>query len=119
MDVWLLSADYFFSSQLQGNLQRLGHRLNQIDSGDKLLEKITTGGPECVVLIDLSLPKMDFEIVSQMRAAASPPKAIVAFGPHVAEDKLKSAEAAGCDQVLTRGQAHRELGTVVQYYADA
>ena len=116
MNIWLLSTDYFFSSQLQGDLQRLGVVLHQVATSDLLLEKVKANDAESFVLIDLTLPELSFEIVSQLKTIDRPPKAIIAYGPHVAEGKLAAAKAAGCDQVLTRGQAHREMPTVLGKY---
>lgn len=119
MEVWLLSADYFFSSQLQGDVQKLGLQMQQVNNGASLVEKVAASENESVVVIDLTLPELNFDVVSQLRSSPKPPKAVIAFGPHVAEGKLQAANNAGCDQVLTRGQAHRELGAVLQSYVGA
>jgi CheY-like chemotaxis protein len=61
--------------------------------------------PESLVLIDLSISNLDPRtLVAQLKAIAMPPRAIIAYGPHVHEERLAEAAAAGCDEVLTRGQ---------------
>ena len=77
------------------------------------------GGPYDVIVVDLQTagrgdrfhPGDEFG-----RAAAQAhlrPAKIVAFGPHVAIDRLAEAQAAGADLVVTRGEALQSLPAVV------
>ncbi len=113
MVVLLLSKDYLFSSQLTGDVQRAEISLQQVASIERLEEEVQETAGDFAVVIDLSDFELDADLVNRLRAAARPPKAILAYGPHVATGKLTSAAQAGCDHVLTRGQAHRELGTLL------
>ena len=38
---------------------------------------------------------------------------VLAYAPHVHEQKLDQARQAGCDQVLTRGEIHRRIGEIL------
>jgi CheY-like chemotaxis protein len=69
-------------------------------------------GPFDLVLVDLqALPGDAAVIVARTRAAldktaarpAGPPK-LVAFGPHVARQRLDDAVAAGADDAVSRGE---------------
>lgn len=111
--LWLLSNDYFFSSQLKGDVQRLGLALQQIATADGLLEQLGDNSEDSLVLIDLTLGSLDLEVISKLKTLSPPPVAIIAYGPHVAAGKLSAAREAGCDQVLTRGQAHSEIANVL------
>jgi predicted metal-dependent hydrolase len=42
---------------------------------------------------------------------------VVAFGPHVDEDNLQSAKAAGADLVVSRGKFQTELGKLIAEWA--
>jgi hypothetical protein len=42
-------------------------------------------------------------IVEQLKAAPNRPR-VIAFGPHVHEERLQAARKAGCDEVVSRGQ---------------
>ena len=44
-------------------------------------------------------------------ADASSPK-ILAFGPHVHAKRLADARAAGCDEVLSRGEFHAQMDEI-------
>src|SRR5947209_13522729 len=53
-----------------------------------------------LVLVDLE--RVSPEQLRQLRARAS--ATLIGFGSHVAEATLADARAAGCDEVLSRGQ---------------
>lgn len=67
--------------------------------------------PQLVVL-DLSATSDIPGTVAAIRQAAGEAP-IVAFGPHVHEATLQAAAEAGCAQVLTRGQFHRDMVAVL------
>ena len=118
MEVCLLSTDLFYASQLQGVVQRLGLSLAQSATPAELLSRRDTpNAGNVIVLIDLSTADLDLDnLVSKLREGHSKPKFILAYGPHVAIGKLEAARKAGCDRVLTRGQAQREIGSILQDY---
>jgi CheY-like chemotaxis protein len=67
-----------------------------------------------LVIIDLSTPGIDpADLVPRVRATVAGAVRIVAFGPHVHELKLAAARAAGCDDVVTRGQFHANLDRIL------
>jgi CheY-like chemotaxis protein len=101
-----LTCDLVFPSRVAGVAQRLGARMETAATADALLTKLAAEPSQgVVVLLDLNLPGIDpATIVPRIKALATPPQAIIAFGPHVHEEKLSAAQAAGCDVVLTRGQ---------------
>jgi DNA-binding NarL/FixJ family response regulator len=118
MEVCLLSSDLFYASQLQGIVQRLGLNLAQVATpADLLSRRAAANAGSDVVLIDLSTSDLDLDdLVSKLREGHSEPKAILAYAPHVATAKLDAARKAGCDRVLTRGQAQREIGDILSEY---
>lgn len=64
-----------------------------------------------IVVLDLTMPSLD--IGSTVCLLKENKAKVVAVGPHVHEAKLAAARAANCDHVLTKGQASRELGAVL------
>ncbi|MFM7136635.1 MAG: hypothetical protein ACKO1M_06150, partial [Planctomycetota bacterium] len=70
------------------------------------------GGPHDVVLLDLqSLPEDPAVVVTRARLAvdsqvlpAGTETTIVAFGPHVARERLALARDAGADDFVSRGE---------------
>jgi CheY-like chemotaxis protein len=100
----LVSADLFSTSKLTGDAALAGCRLSVV-ADPALAASHLAGSPAALVAIDLGTVKVDLtQLVAQLRAAVPGPIAIVAYGPHVHEDRLQAARDAGCDQVLARGQ---------------
>jgi hypothetical protein len=101
----MLTADLMFSSRVAAAATMLGVPLDLCMSAGRLGDQLGESGPATrLVIVDSTLPRLDWmATVSAVRAAA-PLATIVAFGPHVDVESLQAAAAAGCDEVLTRGQ---------------
>jgi CheY-like chemotaxis protein len=109
--VVLVSRDLTLASRLEGAARVLGLSLQVAPSLGSLPACLD---PACrLVLLDLAEEGIDpAAVVPQVRTSA-PQARIVAFGPHVQQATLAAAEAAGCDEVLSRGQFHRDLITLL------
>jgi hypothetical protein len=68
-----------------------------------------------VVILDLSaINVVDLgKFIEWLRGTANPPRAIIAYGPHVQDETLRAATTAGCDEVLTRGQFNARMDEVL------
>jgi DNA-binding NarL/FixJ family response regulator len=66
-----------------------------------------------LVVIDLRLPQVNIGVLAPELRKANPHAVIVACGPHVHEQALAAAAAAGCDEVITRGQFERRLDSLL------
>jgi hypothetical protein len=106
--ILLISPDLLSTSRLAGLARDAGGRLETLRS----LDDTPPAGPHDLVLIDLQAVSGDpAVIVARARAiiesqAARPgsPTRLVAFGPHVAKDRLDQARAAGADAAISRGE---------------
>lgn len=113
MSILVVTADLVVSSAVAGEASRAGVVCQTALAVDGVEEKAKTLGPRLVIL-DLSMPKLDpAAVVPMLRSLASPP-VIVAFGPHVHEGKLAAAREAGCDVVMSRGQFHSTVNHIVR-----
>jgi len=104
-DVLILCQDLLFSSQLHGAVQRAGRQGRTCLSLSGCLKQLAENSV-AVVIIDLETPDLDLPV---LRDAIGPKCRLIGYAPHVREDLLQSAQAAGCDVVLTRGQAARNM----------
>lgn len=108
----LVCSDLFFSTQLRSAAEQAGWRpLAELSAQTAA----STAASESVraVVVDLELPGLDIaEFVQGLGADLGPP--VIAFGPHVQEHRLQAAAAAGCRQVLSRGQIASSLQHVLQ-----
>lgn len=111
-NVLLVSGDLMIHSMVDGAVRASGAELVVV-SGATAVAQATTHAPR-FVLLDLggNLPELA-ELVPQLRAAA-PETRLIAFGPHVHAAKLTAARAAGCDEVLTRGQFHAGITKILR-----
>jgi DNA-binding NarL/FixJ family response regulator len=108
----LLSDDLMLVAAAQGNADR--HSVELVTAGSKRAALDAALDVETrLVVIDLRLPDVNVaELVPGLRNA-NPQMSIVACGPHVHEQALASAAAAGCDEVITRGQFDRRLDALL------
>lgn len=114
--VVLVSVDLLASSQFEGAARSVGAEVANI--GPAKLDQAVESPPELVVF-DLSTPTQDLPGKVARLKALDPPPAVIAFGPHVQEQKLQAAADAGCDAVLTRGQFYRSAAEILQRYASS
>jgi CheY-like chemotaxis protein len=118
MSTILLSSDLVFSSKASAAATRGGGQLQTAMSVAALFDKISQQAPKLVVL-DLTVPGLDPADVAPRVRAAAPGATIIAYGPHVQEAMLEAAQAAGCDQVLTRGQWNVQMDDLLASHAGA
>ncbi|HWL08444.1 MAG TPA: hypothetical protein VNQ76_08570 [Planctomicrobium sp.] len=107
--VLILCKDLFFSSQIHGAVQRAGLVGRTCLSVGGCVDQLKLGGIRDVI-VDLQIPELD---LPALRAAAVPPCRLTVFGPHVNVDLFAVAEQAGCDAILTRGQASAKLDAML------
>jgi DNA-binding NarL/FixJ family response regulator len=110
--VVLVASDLGLASRLQAAATTVGVSLAIAPHARDLPACLQPGCT--LVLVNLAEEGIDpAEVVRQVRAKA-PSAQIVAFGPHVDKATLAAAEAAGCDQVLSRGQFHQQYVALLQ-----
>jgi DNA-binding response OmpR family regulator len=108
----LLSSDLMLMSAAQGAADRHGATVGVVGDANALADRLASE-PIALVAIDLRTNGLDLgSVVEQVRAAA-PVAVILAGGPHVQRDSLAAAVAAGCDEVVTRGQFEGRLDALV------
>jgi CheY-like chemotaxis protein len=111
--ILFLTADLVFLSRATGVAAQGNSKVQLASSPAALLAQAASSRAD-LVLLDLNTPGLDCRaLVPGLRTLPSPPGSIVAFGPHVHEDRLAAAAEAGCDQVLTRGQFSARLDALL------
>ncbi|QDU94300.1 hypothetical protein [Lignipirellula cremea] len=119
MNGYLLSADLMFTSSVKAAAEQAGLPLQVVGSTAKLLEKLGEE-PRPMVVIDLAVPKLQVsEYIGQLKALATPPDVLLAYGAHVYPEALAAAQQAGCTQVFTRGQFNASMDEIFQHFASA
>jgi hypothetical protein len=112
MTAILISADLTVVSRFQGAAAQAG-LATRVASGQATAIDCETENVGLVV-IDLSTPLSDIQaIVKHFKAKTLPPR-IVAFGPHVHEERLAVAREAGCDEVVSRGHFFAQMESLLR-----
>lgn len=116
MAVVLVSGDLMGASRIEGAARLAGVEFRMLKNVDTAIE-FCTAERVPLVMIDLTLASLDVAtFVSRLRELPNGAPAIVAYGPHVHEAKLAAAQAAGCDQVLSRGQFLSSVDAIVAHH---
>jgi DNA-binding NarL/FixJ family response regulator len=115
MRVLLLSTDLMTVSRVEGAAARTGAKVCVASNADRAIELHAAEACD-LVIIDLSTTSSAdvAATVPCLKSAASTAPRIAAFGPHVHEDRLAAAQAAGCDIVMARGQFFAQVDTFLQ-----
>src|SRR5688572_10852057 len=113
--VVFVSPDIMFASQLIGAAGALGLKLavaaNPADAPAKIAADTK------LVIVELSAVSGQLPAIITATRHTAPAARLVAFGPHVDETLLRSAQEAGCDLVLSRGQFHKQYADLLRQFA--
>ena len=100
-----------FSSRVVSAAKAQGVEISLVADQAALSDKITA---DCrLALIDLSLDRLNLPAAVVAIRAGAPAAQVIAYGPHVDEAALADAKEAGCNQVLTRGQFHKQYAELL------
>lgn len=111
-DLVLLSRDLFFGSRITGTARELGYSASVVGSEPAAAAAATQPGCR-LLLIDLSPPSVNVLAIMDALPNDTRPR-VVAFGAHVQTRQLQEAQAAGCDDVLTRNRLTAELADLLR-----
>jgi len=114
MTVVLLSSDLAVLSRVEGAAMRMGRPVRSA-CGESLAVELCNAEDGSTLVIDLSMPSLDVaSLVAQLRSSGGPGTRVIAFGPHVHEQRLATAREGGCDLVVSRGQFFSQLDTILK-----
>ena len=104
--VLIICSDLFFGTQLRAAAERCGAHVEVEMQPRKAGLRVQSGHFQHLV-IDLEAPGLD--LAELIAALPDPQPQLIAFGPHVQEQRLAAAREAGCHHVVTRGQIAANL----------
>ncbi len=114
MAVLALISDLMMQSQVSSAAERAGVELSVVSSEAALAEQ-TAGSDVKLVIVDLSHPKLDpADVMARLRPVLPPDAVTLAFGPHVHKARLDAASRVGFTHVLSRGQFHANMESLLQ-----
>lgn len=113
MTVVLLSSDLTVLSRVEGAAARAGQSVRSA-SGESQAVDLCKAADANTLIVDLSTASLDVaSLVDQLKAREGSGMRVIAFGPHVHEQRLAAARDAGCDLVVSRGQFFSQLEAIL------
>jgi CheY-like chemotaxis protein len=116
MTILLLSSDLMLASAAHGAANRHGAELRSGTSAAAAVAACQESGVHLVV-VDLRTPGLDIGALAASLKQLPQPPHILSCAPHVHEASLSAARAAGCDEVVSRGEVERRLDAAIQRLA--
>jgi CheY-like chemotaxis protein len=113
------AADLIWATRIKATAEDLGISARPVRSLEMLQARLADAPSDSPVrgfVADLESP-VALELITYLRAPGPGqpnPVRIVAYGPHIATDRLQQAKAAGADQVLPRGAFDRQLPEILK-----
>jgi DNA-binding NarL/FixJ family response regulator len=97
--------DLMFSSKV--NAAAGGRPISWLKRGTRLADEVAREKPD-VLLIDLAAPQLDaINAIREIKQSGA--VTVIGYVDHTREDVMQAARAAGCDQVLSKGEFARRL----------
>jgi AmiR/NasT family two-component response regulator len=104
--------DLMFSSKVTANAR--GKPISWLPRGTKVAEHVAATRPD-VLLIDLASPQLDaVNAIREIKSGECKATTVIAYVDHTREDLIEAARAAGCDQVLSKGEFARRLPELLE-----
>ena len=112
----LLCRDLIFTTKVTGTAQALGYHMQVASDTRSAQSAIKTLCPQ-VIFVDLTAGELVASgALGEYIKLAGPQIWFVAFGPHVDEEALAMAKAAGCQVVLPRSKFAGDLPRLMHWY---
>lgn len=119
-----LAADLIWASKIKATAESLGLACRPVRNMEMLEARLVDCDVKALV-VDLDVAEMALEMVGRVKgqsgkgAEGQREVRVLAFGPHVARDALAAAQAAGADEVMTRGGFDHNMDQVLLRLAGA
>lgn len=114
------AADLIWATKIKGTGDAIGVPCRPVRSLEMLEARLADTDVRGLVL-DLDTGALAFELLARLRSGAKADRdravPVVAFGPHVAVDLLRRAQAQGASAVLARGAFNAQLADILRALA--
>ena len=91
-----------------------GKPIEWLKRGTKVTEQVQASKPD-VLLIDLASPQLDaVNAIREIKSGDNKSVTVIGYVDHTRADVIEAARAAGCDQVLSKGEFARRLPELLE-----
>lgn len=110
----VLNTDLMFGLRIQNTAKTLGFTAERVPSTAAFVERVAGDPTPVLAIVDLGASP-DWAAMAELIAADIVP--VLAFGPHMDVDALRAAKRAGVTRVVSNGDFHRGMPTLIERYA--
>ena len=104
--------DLMFSSKVTASAR--GRPIEWLKRGSKVVEQVSASRPD-VLLIALASPQLDaVNAIREIKSGDEKNVTVIGYVDHTREDVIEAARAAGCDQVMSKGEFARKLPELLE-----
>ncbi len=113
----VLNRDLMFGSRIRGALGVLGLEVAICSRYGAFLAAAErpTDGSVAIGILDMN-GAIDWEALSEALSELADAPPTLAFGPHVDVENRRAAKAAGVTRIVSNGQFHSEMATLIDRY---
>ena len=112
----VLNRDLFFGVKIGNQLKALGYDVAFAKQTTGFVTRLRDEPKPVLGLIDMNAG-VDWDVISPLMGEAGLGVPVLAFGSHLDVDGRRAAKAAGVTRVLSNGDFHRDMVTLVKRYA--
>ncbi len=115
--VLVLTSDLAVASLVRGAAVDSGVDCGVALDVESFFQKLAASIDPPLVIVNLETRGLAIDVFqSRLNAAFVRPTAVIAFGPHVHEERLQAARDAGCTEVLSKGKFHAQAAELIARY---
>jgi CheY-like chemotaxis protein len=117
MTVVLLSGDVTVISRVEGAANQAGESVRAFASASQAVAHCDWEQAKLLIVDLATLGDVDVNVktlLDKLEQITSPRPRVVAFGPHVHEERLAAARESGCDEVVSRGEFFARINSILQ-----
>lgn len=111
----ILNKDVFFGIKISNTLRGLGWTVSILKTTADFHAAMSAGTPR-LGIIDMNAG-VDWDVIAELTGDGGPSVPVLVFGSHLDVDGFRAAKAAGVTRVVSNGDFHREMVTLVERYA--
>lgn len=115
----VLNRDLFFGVKIGNVLRGLGYEVAFAAETETFVERVNESSPAPVLgIIDMSAG-VNWELIGRLNTGEKSIVPNLVFGSHLDVEGRRAAKAAGVTRVLSNGDFHRDMVSLVKRYAKA
>lgn len=115
-EVLVLNRDLLFGSRIRSALKTIGMSATLVPDSATFATHLRERASQLgLAIVDLN-GVVDWAAIEPVLRDESVDVPVLAFGPHVDAEKLRAAKAHGVTRVVSNGQFHKDLVSLVQRY---